>query len=74
MAGGIVTCPIVTPSVASTSTIDAELAAHVASLAAKNANGGMGLARLSVIHPCPRSIAMPTPNPINAAPMTPNAL
>ena len=46
---------------------------HMTSLATKNAIGGMGLARLSSIQPCPRSTATPTPNPKSDAPITPNA-
>ena len=55
------------------STTAAAKMAHIASLATKNAIGGIGLARLSIIHPCPRSIATPTPNPKSDAPITPNA-
>ncbi len=42
------------------------------SLATKKAIGGIGLARLSIIQPWPRSIATATPKPKSAAPMTPN--
>ena len=51
----------------------AENTAQTNIFAAKNASGGIGLARFSTSQPCPRSTATPTPKPNSAAPMTPNA-
>ncbi len=53
--------------------INAANARDPTAFATMNAEGGIGLARLTAIQPWPRSVATPTPNAKSAAPVAPNA-
>src|ERR1035438_5289597 len=70
-ARGIRTPPSVNPSAKSATTINELKIMLVTTLAAKYANGGIGLARFTCSHPSPRSEARPAAVPNREAPITP---